>query len=102
MLYQRDAGVILARDGLAALLAIRRAVRSRAAGTRSVCDLTSMATRAGLKVAGCHDPCRLRRSSPQVRGRNSCSDTAKVDLDVRVTEQTVAWYRLARDHRRRR
>jgi sarcosine oxidase len=91
VLYQRDAGVIVARDALAALLASARRAGAILTEHTRVRTLTldghgvTLATDAATIRAGCV----VVAAGPWSRQLLS---TAAVDLDVRVTEQTVAWF----------
>lgn len=91
VLYQRDAGVILARDALAALLASAR---------RAGATLAEHAQVRALRIDGpgvtvttdeatiCAD-CAVVAAGPWARQLLS---GVAIDLDVRVTEQTIAWF----------
>lgn len=91
ILYQRDADVILARDGLAALLASAARAGAVLMEHVEVCALSldgqgvTLTTDAATIDAGCVVVAAGPWSRQVLR-------TAAVDLDVRLTEQTVAWY----------
>ena len=91
VLYQRDAGVILARGALAALLASAR--RAGAALTERAEVRTMTTDEPGVTlttdVATIRAGCAVVAAGPWSQ---QFLRTVEVDLDVRVTEQTVAWF----------
>jgi sarcosine oxidase len=91
VLYQRDAGVILARNALAALLISARRAGAALIEHAYVRSLTIDGSRVSVTTdaATIRAGCAVVVAGPWSRRLLS---TIGSDLDVRVTEQTVAWY----------
>jgi sarcosine oxidase len=91
VLHQRDAGVILARDALAALLASAENSGARLLSHATVRALEpdSEGVRIDSDAGPLRAACVVVAAGPWSRNLLA---SAGVELDVEVTEQTVAWF----------
>jgi sarcosine oxidase len=91
VLHQRDAGVIIARAALAALLGSAESAGARLAGHATVRALEPDSE--GVRIESDTGPvraaCVVVAAGPWSRGLLAA---AGVELDVEVTEQTVVWF----------
>lgn len=91
VLYQRDAGVILARDALAALLTSARG----AGATLTECAEVRKMEIDGPGITLTTDVATIRAGYAVVAAgpwSQQFLRAVAIDLDVRVTEQTVVWF----------
>jgi sarcosine oxidase len=91
ILHQRDAGVILARAAMAALLASARRAGAALADRTEVQTLCIDGGGVTVSTDGetIHADCAVVAAGPWSA---RLLKTAAIDLDVRVTEQTIAWF----------